>query len=87
MIYKIRTSGKPVYFYEKIAQGFPRNTRLAANSKIRENVTVKTALAESNFSYQAPKLWNKLPTNIRTLTNLKQLKVELKTWVKDNIDL
>ena len=86
MIYKIRQSKKPTYFHNKFGEGFVRDTRFASKSTIRENIKVRSDLGKSNFSYQATKMWNSLPSNICVLPKLEKFKIEVKSWIRKNID-
>ena len=59
---------------------------MAGNSNIRVNQRINSDLGKKNFSYKATILWNKVPFNIRALPKLKKFKVEVKIWIKNDVD-
>ena len=86
MVYRIRHSQKPTYFYNKFAEPFTRETRLASNGRIRENQTIKSDVGLSNFSHMATKMWNNLPASIRVQNKMEKFKIEAKEWIKTNVN-
>ena len=45
-----------------------------------EYVSVNIKRSEGAFSYQAPKIWNKLPYELRSLNDLSKFKRSLKSY-------
>ena len=86
-VYKIKTTGRPVYFHEKFTRQFGANTRLATTNGIKLDQRVKSELAKNNFTYKSVKQWNELPVKIRQSTTLTTFKKDLKVWIKENIDI
>ena len=88
-IHKILHCKEPKYLSDKFQGTFPRNTRLASSGAIRIDCRFKASLSltESSFRWKAAKLYNRLPEDIRTEKRLPSFKANLKTWIKDNIDI
>ena len=53
----------------------------------RENHLIRKDVGLSNFTHKATKMWNDLPESIRVQQKMKKFKMELKVWIKSNVDL
>ena len=42
----------------------------------------KTSFGQSAFSYKSAKLWNSLPTELKTMTEFKMFTSRVKSWIK-----
>ena len=74
-----------VYLSELIKQYLP-SRNLSSQSKILlSEICVKSkTFGDRAFEKMAPKLWNNLPKNIRSITVFDQFKSMLKTHLFDN---
>ena len=87
--HKTMLSQQPRYLHDKFGTQFPFNTRLAASRQIRidANFDAELSLAQTSFRWRASRLYNGLPTSIRSETKVARFKFHLKQWVRDNIDI
>ena len=85
LVFKIRSEGKPEYFYEKFTNEFGHCTRLKSSSLIKLEGKIPSALGEQNFTYNAVLQWNSLPPNLRQFSNLKKFKIALRSWIKTKV--
>ena len=84
LIFKAKQDRKPVYLYNQISKSFNFNTRLAVTNGINDQRRINSNLGKQSFLPRTVVLWNKLPPDIRSLTNLLKFKAALKPWVKEN---
>ena len=84
MLFKIKLTKNPTYFYDKVSMEFKHKTRLATSEGIRENLLIGTELAKNSFLNRTVKVWNKLPVDIRSSSLESHFKKNLKLWVKSN---
>ena len=84
LIFKAKQDRKPVYLYNQISTSFNFNTRLAVTNGINDQRRINSNLGKQSFLPRTVVLWNKLPPDIRSLTNLLKFKAALKPWVKEN---
>ena len=89
LIYKFLTTGKPKYFASylslytsavKTRQSSPEKMFLKVPFYI-PGVHKSKVHFNKSFSYDAPKLWNDLPLEIRTAPTLSCFKTRLKTYL------
>ena len=84
LIFRARHDKKPLYLYNQISTGFNVNTRLAATNGINNQRRISTNLGKQSFLPRTVDEWNKLPPDIRSMTNLLKFKSALHAWVKQN---
>ena len=72
----------PQYLSDSLQTYQPSRSLRSSNEKLLRipRRRLKT-IGERSFSYQAPLVWNALPTSLRDLTSLQQFKRELKTFL------
>ena len=85
LIYKTKRDTKPKYFFDKFTQDFAYQTRLAGGNSIRTNEKVTKTLTQQNFTFKSIKVWNELPSDVRTEPSELQFKRKVKDWIKINI--
>ena len=76
----------PAYLSELIKQYHPsRNLRTQYIKNLLSEIRVKSkTFGDRAFENMAPKLWNNLPKNIRSITDFDKFKSMLKTHLFDN---
>ena len=83
-MFKIQQDKKPVYIYDRISKF---STRLRDRRQIKETRHFKTDTANRSFIPRAINDWNNLPYSLRETTSLRIFKSELKSWIRNNIDI
>ena len=78
VLQKIRLSREPEYLTGLL-------TRESRNGRIMVTNT-HLGLALNSFCYRGPNEWNNLPSFLRSETNIRTFKRELKTWILNNVD-
>ena len=90
-VYKTCQTKQPEYLYHRL---FPndniideetRITRSIRNMDIR--VENNLSLARSAFCYKASKLWNSMPSVIKTTRHLNGFKRKAKQWIREHIEI
>ena len=88
----------PTYLFRRVSSqlgllqagsSYPYRTRNQAQGVIRRapQAEARLDLAERSWFWAAPKMYNTLPTSMKTETNLQKFKMKLKAWVLSNIAL
>ena len=70
------------HLQEQAGQPGPR-----AVTNLNSRVDFDKSLGRSSFFYQASKIWNAIPTSIKTAETLQTFKTRCKKWTKDNITI
>ena len=88
LVFKCLNGLAPNYLSSMISFYSPSRTLRSSNSFLLTPSTSNyKRLGDRAFSVYAPRLWNKLPINLRTLKNLNTFKTKLKTYLfKNNFD-
>ena len=97
-VHKTMKQQAPTYLYRRVStqlsllqagSSYPYRTRSEAHGVIRRvpEAEARLDLAERSWFWAAPKMYNTLPTSIKTETNLQKFKMKLKAWVLSNITL
>src|SRR5664279_5008206 len=81
--YKVRLFQQPTYLRELIVDYRPARTLRPSNADLLQMPRVHTETAARAFRVAAPKIWNELPSAIRTLPSLQQFCRHLKTHLFD----
>ena len=82
---KIISSQKPQYHTNRITNERNRDTR-SSTANLRQ-IDFKHSLSKSSFFHQATRVWNLIPSNIKSLNKTETLKKQLKLWVSENISI
>ena len=78
--FKIVNSLAPTYLSELLEfKRTPHSLRSEIKKELKEPKTRTTSYGDRAFSVEAPKLWNKLPDHIRSITEINIFKSALKT--------
>lgn len=86
-LFKIKKFKKPSYLFDKFSSEFPLRTRLAEGNRIRETETIKSDERRKSFIPRATRAWNSLPVTIRNIQTLDKFKKEMKTYVKNFVNV
>ena len=85
LVFKIKTEGKPIYLHEKLCKPFTVETRFAANNAVKNTERIESELRKESFVPRSTAQWNNLPAKLRKMTDMREFKKELKTWIKQNV--
>ena len=80
-VFKCVSGLAPAQLSAKISLECPLNMILRY-----DNFRPAGAFGRRAFSYLAPRYWNALPRNLRTMTSVEAFKGNLKTFLFDNVD-
>ena len=93
-VHKSLVRGQPQYFKEKLSPRFPSCSALNGSEVVvprRQEYTLSASsnltISRGGFFFRGATLFNKLPLNLRTSKNEIKFKREVKSWVKQNIDV
>ena len=85
-VFKIINSGKPHYLVERLSPRRPEDGHVFPQCHVNTiMVSGDLTLSRSGFAYRGSKLWNSLPTSLRTQTQLAAFKHDLRLWVTSNV--
>ena len=85
LVFKCLHENAPAYLSELIKQYQPsRNLRSQSKNLLCEIRVKSKTFGDRAFEKTAPKLWNNLSQNIRSITDFDQFKSMLKTHLFDN---
>ena len=81
-------TGNPRNIYSSIISEYPYRTRQSTNGEIRLTVNndANSSFTERTFKYQARKLYNQIPAEMRSMGK-NQFKNSIKKWVKENVPI
>ena len=60
---------------------------MATTNAIRKDEKIGSDIRKDSFVPRTSNDWNSLPENLRMIKNLKKFKLELKTWIKKNLEI
>ena len=85
-VFRIIRSGQPKYLAEKLHMKTPVDNNIFP-SRHMYNIQIQYTLSISRcgFLYRGLRLWNMLPMELKTETNIKTFKYGVKRWVLGNI--
>ena len=86
-IWRVKKSKKPEYLSQIFNPDYDQQTRgtVEGNIRIQEPVT---SLAKKAFRFRGVTMWNSLPSNLKTFRGeVQNYKKQLKTWVKENVEM
>ena len=87
LAHQVIEAKSPHYLYSKFNTNYYYRTRQADSGKIRCTRTPELDLARDSFCWRAAELYNKLPSEIRSMKTLTLFKTGVKEWVKNNIEV
>ena len=86
-IWRVKKNRKPDYLNQIFNQDYQQQTRgtLEGNIRIQEPVT---SLAKKAIRFRGANMWNTLPSTLKTFRGeIKNFKKQLKTWVRENVEM
>jgi hypothetical protein len=79
LTYLTLTTGQPSYLRTQLQYYTPSRTLRSTNQCLLQIPRVSTETGKRSFSYTAPSIWNKLPTEIKHAASYQTFKRRLKT--------
>ena len=83
LVFKCLNNIAPVYLNSLIKLRTPNVNSVRLDNdffKLESILSINVKRCEGAFSYQAPKIWNELPYEIRSLSELSKFKSRLKSY-------
>ena len=87
LAHKVMQARTPKYLYSKFNTNYQYKTRQATSGLIRCTRTPELDIARDSFCWRATELYNRLPVEIRNMKTLMQFRENVKSWVKQNIEI
>ena len=87
LAHSMKIHGRPEYFKKHFRMDFPYQTRLAAGQGIRRGDRSKHQVTRNSFVARTSSAWNQLPAELRTEKKTKKFKSQLKSWIKENLQM
>ena len=85
-VFKTTQSNKPQYLSKKLVLKKPGGDRIFPQRQVNTiSVNNRLTVGRSGFVFRGAKLWNQLPIDLRSSSNIKQFKAGVKTWIRDQI--
>lgn len=81
LVHKVILSGNPLYLRERLLHGFNihrRNTRHNCRLAVPRHAS---AMFQRSFSFNASKIYNKIPEKIKSLLSIPAFKRAMKSWI------
>ena len=75
--FRIRCSKEPEYLNSIMARDNQRGNIIIPNTHL--------SLAKQSYCYRGAEEWNGLPHNIRSIDTIAKFKLELRKWIKQNV--
>lgn len=81
LVYKIDKYQTPEYLYLKLLRGSDTHERSTRYRHLYNVPKHSTVLFQRSFSYNAVKIFNKIPMNIKLLPNITSFSKQVKSWL------
>ena len=85
ILFKAKQNKVPYHIYDRISAPFNLDTRLSRNNGIKEDRKMKSRIATQSFLPRTICQWNRLPPDIRSISEAQKFKLKVKQWVKQQI--
>ena len=86
LVYKLKTNQAPTYMSEMMQNHIPTRAGLRSGNDHRfSEVRSRRSWGERSFSVAAPRLWNSLPTSIKSSSNFTSFHKCLKTYLMKKV--
>ena len=84
--FKAIRSGKPAYLSSKLKLRTPEHEQIFPHQQ-KNTISHNSSLtiSRSGFMFRAAKVWNQLPSGLRSEVLLPKFKVELKNWIATHV--
>ena len=88
LVFKVLQSKEPKPLYKMFPTDYKyKNTSQAQSNSIKQIGHPSLDIAKDSFRWKAAKLFNQLPTRIKTICTLETFKLESKKWVEASIQV
>ena len=77
----------PVYHHERLFGSCQHSVHTRGETNIQARVDFDLSLARTSFFFQASRLWNLIPANLKLNPSLETFKKKTRCWVRSNIDV
>ena len=89
LMFKVRADKKPQYIYTRIGDCTTSRSRQEAyrvNSRLLKDFRgLKSETARKTFIPRTVAHWNSLPIELRMIDDISSFKIQLKTWIQNNV--
>ena len=85
-VFKILESHKPTYLYNRFHKITKNNERTRRNS-LNLNIEADLTLTRGGFLYRGSKLYNMLPSELKSISKYQLFKLKVKAWIKLNVSI
>ena len=89
LMFKVRADKKPQYIYTRIGDYTTSRSRQEANrvnSRLLKDFRgLKSETARKTFIPRTVAHWNSLPIELRMIDDISSFKIQLKTWIQNNV--
>ena len=88
-VYNINKNQVPKYHFKRLFDTTDQEEIVETRSRrnLESRVDFKSSLARGSFFYQGSRIWNALPSSVKTVTNIEAFKKQVRTWSKANISV
>ena len=89
LVVKVQTSKKPAYLAECLKSDYKYNTRISRQNLIQwgPEFRAKKTLTHCSWRWYGAANFNRIPQDLRRISDLRIFKTKLIPWIKDNIHL
>ena len=89
LVVKVQTSKKPAYLAERLKSDYKYNTRISRQNLIQwgPEFRAKKTLTHCSWRWYGAANFNRIPQDLRRISDLRIFKTKLIPWIKDNIHL
>ena len=88
-VYNINKNQVPKYHFKRLFDTTDQEEIVETRSRrnLESRVDFKSSLARGSFFYQGSRIWNALPSSVKTVTNIESFKKQVRTWSKANVSV
>ena len=86
LVYSVRRNKTPRYLYEMHNKWVYRYETRQAEAELIGLTRPRSEIAKNSFGFRAGLQFNMLPRDIRDSENISAFKINVKIWIKSNID-
>lgn len=84
LIFKIDTYQTPKYLFDKLVKGGDIHDRVTRNRNLYSVPRHNTAFFQKSFTYNAVKIFNEIPVNIKSTSSVSSFRKQVKTLMFNN---
>ena len=89
LVAKVQLSGKPVYLAERLKSDYKYNTRISKQNLIQwgPEFKAKKTLTHSSWRWCGSVNFNRIPQDLRSISDQKSFQLKLIQWVRKNVPM